>query len=385
MIDGIPSFSGPNLALAQATVATLGVVIMIGVAFLDRPHRSTLLWSIAFLLAMISSWGVVLAETIDSEAVRRVALGLLMGAPGFIWAGFRTLRGAASRWWLAALLSAVSPALLVAAGATEVYSVLFRLIFFLSAVFAFLLLVEWLRLPDRGDTVLYPLVVISVLNSALAPFVAVAGLIFPASSGDDLQFVRSVNQLGFIIYMVCALVSLVGFATRRERVVLPGARSAWEDFVAGCRDRLIRARRRGERSWALLVFRLDDEADVRDAVGVTGFDAVCDSFSRAICDALPADADIAERRPGTVAVLVSRPEPVIRAALRGALGWVGRMENAGGMEIQVSASVGWVAVDPGDTADGAGDGDVEALIERAEAAADTATRAGGDRWERVSP
>lgn len=384
MIDGIPSFSGPNLALAQATVATLGVVIMIGVAFLDRPHRSTLLWSIAFLLAMISSWGVVLAETIDSEAVRRVALGLLMGAPGFIWAGFRTLRGAASRWWLAALLSAVSPALLVAAGATEVYSVLFRLIFFLSAVFAFLLLVEWLRLPDRGDTVLYPLVVISVLDSALAAFVAVAGLIFPASSGDDLQFVRSVNQLGFIIYMVCALVSLVGFATRRERVVLPGARSAWEDFVAGCRDRLVRARRRGERSWALLVFRLDDEADVRDAVGVTGFDAVCDSFSRAICDALPADADIAERRPGTVAVLVSRPEPVIRAALRGALGRVGRMENAGGMEIQVSASVGWVAVDPGDTADGEGDGDVEALIERAEAAADTATRAGGDRWERVN-
>lgn len=54
------------------------------------------------------------------------------------------------------------------------------------------------------------------------------------------------------------------------------------------------------------------------------------------------------------------------------------------MEIQVSASVGWVAVDPGDTADDAGDGDVEALIERAEAAADTATRAGGDRWERVN-
>lgn len=57
MIDTIPSFSGPNLALAQATVATLGVVVMIGVAFLDRPHRSTLLWSMAFLLAMTSSWG----------------------------------------------------------------------------------------------------------------------------------------------------------------------------------------------------------------------------------------------------------------------------------------------------------------------------------------
>ncbi|AZC12452.1 GGDEF domain-containing protein [Microbacterium sp. ABRD28] len=379
MIDGIPSFSGPNLALAQATVATLGVVIMIGVAFLDRPHRSTLLWSIAFLVAMTSSWGVVLAETVDSETMRRVALGALLGAPGFFWAGFRTLRGAPSRWWLAALLSVLSPIVLVAAGATEAYSVAFRILFFLSAVFAFLLLVEWLRLPDRGDAVLYPLVVISVLNSALAAFVAIAGFVFPASSGDDLQFVRSVNQLGFIVYMVCALVSLVGFATRRERVVGPGERTPWEEFASGCRDRIARAARRGERSWALLVFRLDDEADVRDAVGVAGFDAVCTSFAQEILVDLPADADVAERRPGTVVVLVSRPEPVLRAALRGALGRVGRMENAGGMEIQVSASVGWVAVDP----DSAAEGDVEALLDRAEAAAETASRAGGDRWERV--
>ncbi|WP_322410086.1 hypothetical protein [Microbacterium invictum] len=381
MIDAIPSFSGPNLALAQATVATLGVVVMIGVAFLDRPHRSTLLWSIAFLIAMISSWGIVLAETVDSEAMRRVSIGVLMGAPGFIWAGFRTLRGAGSRWWLAALLSAISPVLLVAAGATEAYSVVFRIVFFLSAVFAFLLLVEWLRLPDRGDTVLYPLVVISVLNAALAAFVAVAGLIFPASSGDDLQFVRSVNQLGFVIYMVCALVSLVGFATRRERLISRDARTPWEDFLTGCRDRLVRAARRGEHSWALLVFRLDDEADVRDAVGVAGFAAVCEGFAQAIREALPADADIAERRPGTVVVLVSRPEPVLRAALRGALARVGRMENAGGMEIQVSASVGWIAVDPGDVV--GGEDDLEALLERAEAAADSARAAGGDRWERV--
>lgn len=377
MIDGIPSFSGPNLALAQATVATLGVVIMIGVAFLDRPHRSTLLWSIAFLLAMTSSWGVVLAETVDSEVIRRVSLGVVLGAPGFIWAGFRTLRGAASRWWLAALLTVLSPVLLVAAGATEVYSVVFRLVFLLSAVFAFLLLVEWLRLPDRGDTVLYPLVVISVLNSALAAFVAIAGLVFPASSGDDLQFVRSVNQLGFIVYMVCALVSLVGFATRRERVVVPGSRSPWEEFAEGCRERLVRAGRRGERSWSLLVFRLDDEDDVRDAVGVVGFDAVCSRFAEAICAALPADADIAERSPGTVVVLISRPEPVLRAALRGALGSVGRMENAGGMEIQVSASVGWVSAD-GD------EDDLDTLLDRAEAAAGTARAAGGDRWERIS-
>ncbi|TQK18494.1 GGDEF domain-containing protein [Microbacterium sp. SLBN-154] len=377
MIDGIPSFSGPNLALAQATVATLGVVIMIGVAFLDRPHRSTLLWSIAFLLAMTSSWGVVLAETVDSEVIRRVSLGILMGAPGFFWAGFRTLRGTASRWWVAASLSVLSPVILVAAGATEVYSVVFRLIFFLSAVFAFLLLVEWLRLPDRGDTVLYPLVVISVLYSALAAFVAVAGLVFPASTGDDLQFVRSVNQLGFIVYMVCALVSLVGFATRRERVVAPGSRTPWEEFIAGCRDRLVRAGRRGERSWALLVFRLDDEDDVRDAVGAAGFDTVCARFAEAICAALPADADIAERRPGTVVVLISRPEPVLRAALRGALGRVGRMENAGGMEIQVSASVGWVSAD-GD------EDDLDTLLDRAEAAADTARASGGDRWERIS-
>ncbi|WJL94613.1 hypothetical protein QSU92_11605 [Microbacterium sp. ET2] len=53
------------------------------------------------------------------------------------------------------------------------------------------------------------------------------------------------------------------------------------------------------------------------------------------------------------------------------------MENAGGMEIQVSASVGWVSAD-GD------EDDLDTLLDRAEAAAGAARAAGGDRWERIS-
>jgi hypothetical protein len=376
-MGAIPSLAGPNLALAQATVATLGVVVMIGVGFLGRPHRSTLLWSIAFLVAMVSAWSVVLAEATDSEVMRRAGIGLLLGATGFLWAGFRALRTSATRWWLPALVAVVSPAVLAGAGPGEAYSVAFRVLFLVSAGFSFLIVSEWLRLPDRTDAVLYPLVVISVLTAALGIFVALGGFFFPASSGDDLALVRSVNQLGFVAYLVCAQVSLVGYATRTERADPDRAPSAWEAFLAIARERLGRAEARGERSWALLLFRVDDEEDLREALGPAGHAAVCARFEEALRRSFPADADVAVRCPGTAAVLISRPEPVLRSAIRSALARVARMDDTAGLEIQVSASVGWVSAD-------AAGYDLDAMIERATDAAVAARIAGGDRWERVT-
>lgn len=377
MIDGIPSLTGPNLALAQATVATLGVVVMIGVGFLGRPHRSTLLWSLAFLVAMVSAWSIVLAEAIDSELLRRAGLGLVLGATGFIWAGFRALRTTATRWWLPALVALVSAAVLAVVGSGEAYSVAFRVLFLVSSAFAFLIVWEWLRLPDRGDTVLYPLVVISVLTAALGAFVALGGFFFPASAGDDLTLVRSVNQLGFVVYLVCAQVSLVGYATRGGRVTPERTDSTWESFLRIARERLCRAEARGERSWALLLFRVDDEDDLRQAVGPAGHAAVCARFEDALRRSFPADADVGVQCPGTAAVLISRPEPVLRSAIRGALARVARLDDSSGLEIQVSASVGWVSAD-------AADYDLDTMLARAADAATAARAAGGDRWERVT-
>ncbi len=82
-----------NLGLAQATVATLGTVMIIGLGFLHRPSRSALLWSLAFVLAMTSTWVSVTGAILDDETVRRAGLGLMLGAPALIWSGSARVAG----------------------------------------------------------------------------------------------------------------------------------------------------------------------------------------------------------------------------------------------------------------------------------------------------
>ena len=98
----IPADALSNLGLAQATVATVGTVMLIGLGFLHRPSRSALLWSLAFVLAMTSTWVSVAGSIVEDEAIRRAGLGLMLGAPALVWSGFRARRGVRALPWVGA-------------------------------------------------------------------------------------------------------------------------------------------------------------------------------------------------------------------------------------------------------------------------------------------
>ena len=373
-MDGIPVLSGPNLALAQTTVATLATVLMIGVGFLARPSRASLLWSLTFVLTMVSTCGVLLAHAFDSEDLRRAAMGIGMGATGLIWSGFRARRRAPTFWWLGGALSLVAAVGFVAAGDTALFSAVFRVLYLCAGAFAALTIVEWYRSPARSDTILYPLIVVSTLMVVVGVLNGVGGFIFPSTGGDDLGLMRLVNQLGLLIYIVCALVSLIGFSTRSARGER-GTVAGWAFFVATAEDRLTRARMGGERSWSLLHFFLDDFDDLRDASGATMLSTIVDRFEASVRAEFPADADIGRTRTGTIVVLVSRPRPGLREIIRSALASVAR-QNAGSLSVHLSASVGWAtAADHGY--------DLDRLIAASASAAAEAQSLGGDRWQRV--
>ena len=93
-------------------------------------------------------------------------------------------------------------------------------------------------------------------------------------------------------------------------------------------------------------------------------------------DAFPAEADIGRKASGHVVVLVARPVPVVREQVRTVLREFTEMDATSWIAVQLSASVGWVPAQ-------AADYDFDALVELADAAASTAQRLGGDRWERV--
>ena len=303
-MDGIPALSGPNLSLAQTTVATLAAALMIGIGFLARPGRDTMLWSAAFLVTMASTWGALLAYAFDSESLRRAAMGFGLGAVGFIWSGFRARRGAASRWWVGGGLSLVAAVALVAAGDSALYSLAFRVVYFAAGTLAALTIIAWYRSPERAHTILYPLMVVSALMVVTGVLNGVGGFFFPPTGGDDLSVIRLVNQLGLIIYLVCAGVSLVGVSTRSAQSGR-STETAGGAFVTTASDRLRRARAAGERSWWLLRFELDDIADLRDAGGNVALTEILARFETSIRRALPADADIGRCEDDAVVVLLS--------------------------------------------------------------------------------
>ena len=140
-----------NLGLAQATVATLGAVMLIGLGFLHRPSRSALFWSLAFVLAMTSTWVSVAGAALGEETVRRAGLGLMLAAPALVWSGFRARRGVRALPWLAPVQAAVTAGAFLAAEQPDAYGLVFRVGFFGAAVFAALTLVELRSAADRLD------------------------------------------------------------------------------------------------------------------------------------------------------------------------------------------------------------------------------------------
>lgn len=362
-----------NLGLAQATVATLGTVMIIGLGFLHRPSRSALLWSLAFVLAMASTWVSVTGAILENEMVRRAGLGLMLGAPALIWSGFRARRGVRALPWLGAVQAVVTATAFVATVDPNAYGLAFRIAFLGAAVFAGLTVGELRRAADRLERLALPLTIVSAAFVALGATVLVSGLAAPAAIGD-LALPRIINGLAMLVFLVCATVSLLYFTS----VSPSGTHSAsnWPHFVVTAGDRLRRAGRAREQSWAVLTIRLDDPTQLRSAAGESNWLRLVAAFEAVVADAFPAECDLGREVRGRVVLVLSRPDSVLRETVRTLLRRITELDVSALVDIQLSASVGWVPAE-------AGDFDLPVLIAAADAAADEATRQGGDRWERV--
>lgn len=362
-----------NLGLAQATVATLATVMVIGLGFLHRPSRAALLWSLAFVLAMTSTWISVAGSVMDDEAIRRAGLGLMLGAPALIWSGFRARRNVPALPWIAVLQSAATALAFVLAVQPQVYGMTFRVAFLGAAVFAGLTVVEARHAADRLERLAMPLTVVSSGFVALGVAIVVAGLALP-SNVQDLQLPRILNGLAMLIYLVCATVSILYFTSVSP--VGTRAASSWPQFSVTAADRLARARRLQEPSWAVLAIHLDDPDQIRSTIGENNWNRVVTAFETLVAFSLPAEADLGRPARGRMVAVVCRPGPVLREHVRTLLRRVTEMDAEEWTEVQLSASVGWV---PAESADY----DLVELVRQAEAAAMTATGLGGDRWERL--
>ncbi|WZH37505.1 MAG: hypothetical protein PIR02_02310 [Microbacterium enclense] len=362
-----------DLSLAQATVSTLAVIMIVSLGFLPRPSRAALLWSLAFLLAMSSTWASVVGVAIEDESVRRAGLGLMLGAPALIWSGFRARRGVRALPWIGALQSACSAALFAVASDLSAYGLAFRLAFFASAVFAGLTILELRRVGDWRERLMLPLLVVSAGFVALAIASIIAVIAAPASVGD-LQLSRMLNGLAMLVYLVCATVSLLYFTSVSPGYALTA--TAWPQFAVTATDRLRRARQRGEMAWVMLSIQVDDPAHLRSAAGENGWAHIISAFETTVTDVFPTDADIGRKSSGHLVVLIARPDAVLREHVRTVLRVFTEMDANTWVAVQLSASVGWVPAK-------AADYDFATLVDRADSAAADAQRLGGDRWERV--
>lgn len=363
-----------DLGIAQVVVATLSTAMIIGLGLFRRPSRAALLWSLAFVIGMVGTWVTLSGESLAVEAVRRAGLGIMLGAPVLIWSGFRARRQAPAFAWLSPLHATLAAVAFVLAGDGDGYSVIFRIAFFCTAVYAGLTLLELRRSPDRYERLATPLTLASIAFVVLGVFGLVSGLVFPAPRGDELTLVRSLNSLGMLVYLVCTTVTLLFFTS----VSPVGVRTAstWPQFAVTATDRLARARAGGETSWVLLCIRIDDPDDIRTAAGESVFSRISDRFEETVRGAFPAEADIGRESRGNLAVLLSRPGPVVREHVRVMLRAITEIDAAEQISLHLSASVGWAPADVVGY-------DFPALLAAGQRAVSQASDLGGDRWERI--
>jgi len=362
----------PALELAQVVVATVATICMIGLGFLHRPGRATAAWSLAFVIVMATAYATMVATATGDESLRVASMGVLMCAPALMWSGLRLDRGASAHVWLPIVIAVLSPAALLLTASTDAFSWAFRLVFAVVGVVASLTIVELVRRPGRGGGTSFPLTVFSLAVAAAAATSLAAGLLSP-DGGSDLSFLRTVNSLGMLAYLVCALVTLLFLARRGEH---EPARSVFEDVAV---ERLRRAQASGERSWALLYVRLDDADDLEAVVGTAAFADLVSRLRDDICEIFPTEADLGRVGPADFAVLTAQPATVLRDRVRTLVRSVaaGHEVTRDALEVGTSASVGWAGVSEFGY-------DLDTLVTAARAAADRSAAAGGDRWERAT-
>ncbi len=365
-----------TLGLAQAAVATLATILTLGIAFLYRPGWATLLWSGAFTLSMVATFGVISAEINGVETIRRIFLGALMGATALLWSGFRAYWNQRFYLWAGAAVMIFS-ATLLATVPDDWFIAAYRLIFLVAAVFAGMFAVDWFRFADRRNYLLLPFLVLSIAFFLAGVASAASGLLQAPHGGGTLSLIRPLSSAGMLIYVLCAVTAVLGSTVVRATITrfVPTARRS--DSSTPRVVELLSSAQRANEPWSMLYLRLDDMIQIREATGSTVLASVSDRMLNELRDIFPPEADIRSPEVGSAFVLVGRTDAVVRELLRETLDRVAALDISGRLPIRPSVSAGWA---PTSTVGY----DAGALTYLSREAAALADQNGGDRWERVS-
>lgn len=364
------------LMMPLIATSTLATILYIGLGFLPQPSRAAAMWSAGFMSAMVGSYVWMANVAFDAPELRGVGSGFIIAPVALMWAGLRAHRSAERSFApLAIAYVVLMPTALWLASLTPAYDVVFRALFASTAVFAVLTIVELVRLGPHQRDESYPLIGVS------AAFIVFAGVIVidavlragAAMAGQDtLEFVRTVNMIGAIVYIVCTLVTMLLLTIGGKGSV----REAHGAFLQTVRGRLARADAAGDPWWSLLDIRLDDPDDIRAASSTAAFHATSDRFVSDVLGALPADADIEQLSATRVITLIPRGEGDVREILKDLLDRISTSVGDEPVPVRLSASVGWAQVQ-------AVGYDFDELLAAAAAAAEEAQADGGDRWQVV--
>jgi hypothetical protein len=368
------AIADPSLLYAQMLVATAGTLLTIGIGFLARPGRATLIWSSAFTLTMLGTFGVLASELEGFETARRACLGLILGAPALLWSGFREWWGVRWHAWTGPTLAGAS-ATVLAIVPDEQFLLAYRVAFLISALFGAFFFFGWVRKRSRRDPFTVAFAVISIAYFLLG-IVSIATMLADAPrTPETAPVLRLIAGSGMLAYAGSAIIAVLGVATRGTRFATRPT-GTWVRVAGRARERLARGEANLE-PWSVLWVQVDDVDDIRRATNGGVVATLAQRVEPAVRAAFPQAAEVGRTPDGSVVVLVLAPDAELRDALRDALQRVQAIDMDGTIPIRPSASAGWASASTVGY-------ELAALNYLARAAAAHASERGGDRWERVN-
>ncbi|MBN9199993.1 MAG: hypothetical protein ABS61_03050 [Microbacterium sp. SCN 70-18] len=375
MTDILAALAASNLGIWQAFFTAVATIVTVGIAFLSAPSRATLYWTYAFTLSMISTFGVIAAESNQNEVARTFMLGLLLGAPALLWSGFRAHRGVRTFVWVGPVFALLAATTLALVAAGPAFATTYRALYFLSAISAGLFLWEWVRMPERREAVIWPLGVAAVIFVATG----LAGVIVSVAFRPvDVDFAvsRPLASVGMLVYIASALIAILGLSVgRTRRGQNPRREAQYREFQEAARERLARALPASELC-SVLILRLDDLRQVLATTGPAQVASLVNAFDEKVREVVGSGGLVGMTSDSDLVVLVAKPEGATRDLLRRILRSVGDLEFDTRIPVQPSASAGWCSTTVGGY-------DLDALVFIARGAAEVAQERGGDQWERA--
>jgi GGDEF domain-containing protein len=362
---------GPSLTVMHLAIASVCTALMIGLGFLARPQRSTVLWSAVFAVAMAGAVGAMASATLDSRVSWLVSMALVLTLPAIVWSGLRAHRAADRSYaWMAPTLGVVVTVIFILGAGSPGFHVAGRVTMLIAAVFNVLVLQEIFRRPERGRGAAVPLVLASLLWMLLSVVGVIASIL---NIQENYELLTQTNAVGLAVYLICALVSLLFFVRGDGMSAVTTNGSAFRSVAA---DRLSRARVAGEQTWTLLDIRLDDPDDLRAASGDSTFADLSGHFHQIVRATFPAEADVAALSDTRAIVLLARTESAVRSLMSQLRDQLATTDDEAPIMLQLSASIGWAGA-------ASADYDLDALMAAASSRAEQAVADGGDRWQRA--